>query len=90
MPWPVRRNVRPGWVPGRDRQEDAALERLDRDLRAEEGFLEGQRQLALEVGAAAGERPSGRTLDDDDEVAAARVLAGQLDPACRCRRRAGS
>ena len=45
----------PGLGPGRDRQQDAALEGLDRDLAAEERLLEGQRQLALEVRAAAGE-----------------------------------
>ena len=60
MPWPVSRNVRPGWVPGGIVEQDAALERLDLDLAAEEGLLEGQRQLALEIGAAAGERRVGQ------------------------------
>ena len=75
MPWPERRKVCPGWVPGRDRQQDAALEGLDRDLGAEERFLEGQRQVAFEVRAAAGESGVGQHADDDDEVAAARALA---------------
>ena len=59
---------------GRDRQQDPALERLDRDLAAEQGFLEGERQLALEVRAAPGETGVGQDPDDDDEVAAARAL----------------
>ena len=53
---------------------------VDLDLAAEQRLLEGQRQLALEVGAAAGERGVRERLDDDDEVAAAGPAPGQLDP----------
>ena len=49
-----------GLGPGRDREQDAALEGPDRDLRAEERLLEGERQLALEVGAPPGEGRVGR------------------------------
>ena len=70
----------PGLGPGRDREQDAALERPDRDLGAEERLLERQRQLPLEVGAAPGEDRVGLHPDDDEQVAAAGRLAGQPDP----------
>ena len=89
-PWPVGLEAghalagqpeRPaGLGAGGDRQQDAALERLDLDLAAEQGLLEGQRQLALEVGAAPGEPRVGHQADDDDEVAAAGAALAQLDP----------
>ena len=56
MPWPVEPERPAGLRAGGDRQQDAALERPDRDLAAEQRLAEGQRQLALEVGAAARER----------------------------------
>src|SRR6478752_7022738 len=65
--------------PRRDRQQDAALERLDRDLVAEECFLQGQREIAFEVRAAAREPGVGQHADEDDEVAAAGAAPGQLD-----------
>ena len=80
MPWPVRRKVRPAWVPGRDLEQDAALERLDLDLGAEERLLEGQRELALEVGAAPREAGIRQLADDDEQVAAAGRPAGEPDP----------
>ena len=55
----------------RDPQQDLALERRDRDLAAEQRLLEGDRQLALEIGAASGEDRVGPDADDDDEIAAA-------------------
>ena len=72
-----------GLGPGRDRQEDATLERADGHLAAEQRLLEGEREVPLEVGAATGEPRIGRPLDDDDQVAAARAPAGELDPGPR-------
>jgi hypothetical protein len=68
---------------GRDLEQDPALERLDIDLGAEERLPEGQRELAFEVRAAAGEPRIGQDADDDDEVAATRAALRQLDPCPR-------
>ena len=81
MPWPVSRNVRPGWVPAGIVSRTLPLSVVDLDLGAQEGLLEGQRQLAFEVRAAAGERLVGQDLDDDHEVAATGTALAQLDPA---------
>ncbi len=66
--------------PGGDRQDDAAFQGLDPDLRAEKRLLERQWQLALEVVASPREPAVGQDADDDLDVAAARRLAGQPDP----------
>src|SRR4029077_1539774 len=66
--------------PGRDGEQDAALEGTDPDLAAEERFLERQRELALEIGAATGEGRVRGQPGDDDQVAAARPTPGELDP----------
>src|SRR5450759_2448459 len=41
----------PGLGPRRDREQDPALERGERDLRAQESFLEGDLELPFQVGA---------------------------------------
>ena len=74
MPWPLSRNVRPFWVPGGIVSRTLPFSVVDRDLAAEQRLLEGERQLALEVGAAPGEDGVGPDADDDDEVAAAAAL----------------
>src|SRR5688572_19396527 len=43
--------------PGRDREYHASLGRADLDVRAEQRLLQGQRQLALQVGAPTCEHP---------------------------------
>ena len=52
MPWPLSRNVRPFWVPGRHLEQDAALQGRDRDLAPEQRLAQRDRHLALEVVAA--------------------------------------
>ncbi|MEJ7696805.1 MAG: hypothetical protein WKF78_09385 [Candidatus Limnocylindrales bacterium] len=75
---------------GRDRQDDLALGRADRHVAAQERLFQGQRQLSVEVGAASGEDGVRELADDDMEVAAARRLAGQPDPAAGVALRPGS
>ena len=82
--------MRPFWVPAGIRRRTLPLSVVDRDLAAEERLGEGDRQVALEVGARPGEHRVRPDPDRDDEVAAVRALAGQLDLRARCRRRAGS
>ena len=74
-----------GLRPRRDPEEHRPLRRPNRHLGAEEGFLEGDRQLALEVRALAGEGRVGALADDDVEIATARPLAGQADPCAAVR-----
>ena len=71
---PARSGCRPGSSAARGPSGVSDL-----DLAAEQRLLEGQRQLALEVGAAPGEDGVRLLADDDVEVAAARRLAGQAD-----------
>src|SRR5262245_32395008 len=75
----------PGLRAGRDGQEHTALERLDRYLGAEQGLLEGERKLSLEVGAAPREGRVGQDAHDDDEVAAGWSALAELDPGTRGR-----
>ena len=51
MPWPVSRNVLAGLRAGGDGQQDAALERRDGHLGAQQRLLEGEQELALEIRA---------------------------------------
>ena len=69
-----------GLRPRRDPEEHRPLRRPNGHLGAEQGLLQGDRQLALEVRALAGEGRVGALADDDVEVATARPLAGQADP----------
>ena len=55
MPWPVSRNVRPVWVPAGIVSRTRPFSVVDRDLGAQQRLSERERELAFEVGAAAGE-----------------------------------
>ena len=57
MPWPVSRNVRPGWVPGGIVSRTRPLGSRPGPPPPSSASRERERELALEVGAAAGERP---------------------------------
>ena len=69
-----------GLRPRRDPEEHGSLRRANGHFGAEQGLLQGDRQLALEVRALPGEGRVGALADDDVEIATARPLAGQADP----------
>ncbi len=79
MPWPLSRKIRPFWVPAGIRSRTLPFSVVTGTSRAEQRLAERDRQLALEVGAAAIEDRVGPDANDDDEVAAGRALAGELD-----------
>ena len=76
MPRPVRRKTRPFCVSGGISQENLALERLDRHLRAEECLLEGDGQLSMQVVALAREDRVRPKADMEIDIAGIRSRPG--------------
>jgi len=66
---------------GGDLEEHAAVERRDRDLRAQEGLAEGHGEVAGEIRAGTREDAVRRHPDDEHEVAAIAALAAEPDAA---------